>query len=77
LRVVVGFIPEEEVKGMLESLPVWCFTGLVLFLFTAGYRALYNQYDIFFWGGVCLSIGLIGLVVGLMQYRRRRNGPMT
>ena len=56
----------------LEQQEVWEVTGAMLFLFTAGYRVLIDQYDLFLWFATCLIIGLGGFITAVV--RRRGDG---
>lgn len=71
LRVLVNQPPHPLPPSRLGPAATWELTGLALFLFTFGYRALYDQYNMLLWAGVCLLLGLLGLAVGL----RRRVAP--
>lgn len=71
LRVLVNQAPRPLPPSRLGPAAVWELTGLALFLFTFGYRALHDQYNMLLWAGVCLLLGLTGLLVGL----RRRMAP--
>jgi hypothetical protein len=69
LRVLVNQMPSPLPASQLGPGSTWELTGLALFLFTFGYRALYDRYDILLWAAICLLLGLLGLAVGL---RRRQ-----
>ena len=69
LRVLVNQAPSPLPPARLGPAATWELTGLALFLFTFGYRVLYDEYNVLLWAGVCLLLGLAGLVIGL---RRRR-----
>lgn len=64
LKIIINQEPKRIIRSNFESHRIWEVTGLTLFLFTTGYRAIFNAYDIFFWGGVCLLIGGMALVWG-------------
>lgn len=68
LRVLVNQ-PAQPINGNLPYPRIWEAAGLGIFLFTAGYRILYNQYDPILWGGVSGLMGLTTLAVFL--YRQR------
>ena len=72
LRVLLNQAPSALHAPQLGPSGTWELTGLALFLFTFGYRAFYDEYNILLWAGVCLLLGLLGLVVGL---RRRPAAP--
>ncbi len=67
LRVLVNQAPCSLPASQLGPGATWELTGVVLFLFTFGYRALYDQYNALLWAGGCLLLGLLGLVVGLRR----------
>ncbi|MGI4759197.1 MAG: hypothetical protein ACRYF0_00725 [Janthinobacterium lividum] len=67
LRVLINQVPSALPATQLGPSSTWELTGLALFLFTFGYRALYDRYNILLWAGVCLLLGLLGLVVGLRR----------
>ncbi|MBC8754690.1 hypothetical protein H2O64_08410 [Kordia sp. YSTF-M3] len=69
LKVLFNLKPTYTNHPRLERDKTWEITGLLLFLFTFGYRAFVDKYQIFFWFGTCLLIGLIGFIIGL---RRRK-----
>nr|KAB8152997.1 hypothetical protein EZY14_011465 [Kordia sp. TARA_039_SRF] len=73
LKVLFNQKPTCSEKVRLENDKIWELTGLILFLFTFGYRAFVNKYDIFFWFGGSVLIGLIGLIIGLK--RRKKSQP--
>lgn len=49
---------------------LWEVVGLVLFLYTAGYRALTDHYNILLWFGVCVAVGALGLLTSWVLHRR-------
>lgn len=67
LRVLLNQTPAALPASQLGPDSTWELTGLALFLFTFGYRALYNQYNILLWAGICLLLGLLGLAAGLRR----------
>ena len=60
--------PDQE-----ENNPLWAITGLLLFSFTAGYRALFDMYNPFLWFGVCFLIGLGSFLIRLVQRHRTKS----
>lgn len=70
LRVVLNQ-PALPTPVMQES-KLWEVIGLVLFLFTAGYRAFTNAYNILLWFGVCVGVGAAGLAIYWRGQRRLR-----
>lgn len=69
LKMLFNLTPVMENKNIWMHDKVWEITGLVLFLFDTGYRFFATGYNIFLWVGICVLIGLAGLVIGL---RRRK-----
>lgn len=67
LKILFNLKPEIENKIRFEKDIDWQITGLVLFLFTFTYRVIVDHYNIFFWGGVCALIGVIGLIAGIIK----------
>ncbi|MDP5121171.1 MAG: hypothetical protein NWQ46_06235 [Spirosomaceae bacterium] len=70
LKVLFNLSPDLPQKKRLENDTVWVVSGMVMFLFTASYRTFVDRYNIFIWGGVCIIIGIVTLVIGL----RKRKG---
>lgn len=73
LKVIFNLEPQRIKKSTFEAHRVWEVTGLALFLFTTGYRAIFNAYDIFFWGGICLLIGGAALIWGLWKIPQEKS----
>ncbi len=46
---------------------VWEILGFILFAFTISFRWMLDSFNIVTWGATCLSIGLIGLFIGLKR----------
>ena len=67
LRILFNLSPKLAKADRLENQTSWEITGLLLFLFTAGYRIFNDLYDPIFWFGICTLIGLGGLVIGLKK----------
>ena len=67
LKVLVNKNPILQLSNRVEYSRVWEITGLALFVFTSGYRWIMPFYNIFFWAGSCLVIGIIGLIIGLVR----------
>lgn len=55
-----------------ENQKIWEVTGLVLFLFTAGYRILKDGYDPIIWFGVCFLIGLVAILLRFSILRNKK-----
>ncbi|RYU81844.1 hypothetical protein [Hymenobacter persicinus] len=51
---------------------LWEAVGGVLFLYTAIYRALVDQYNALQWFAICGLVGLLGLVIAAVLHRRER-----
>ena len=63
LRVVVNLPTVPETTSPLAESRLWEVVGVVLFAYTAGYRALTDQYNFLLWFGVCVLVGAVGLLV--------------
>ncbi|MCU0449706.1 MAG: hypothetical protein MUC97_07640 [Bernardetiaceae bacterium] len=72
LKVLFNLPAEVNPAPRLENAPVWQWVGLATFGFTVVFRASVTYYSIFIWAGVCLALGLLGLVWGLWP----RNHPV-
>jgi hypothetical protein len=73
LKVLFNLSPTDlPKKKRLENDSVWVIAGVVTFLFTAIYRIMYDAYNIFLWGGVCILLGMIGLFIGLKRHNKRK-----
>ena len=59
-------------KDQEENKPIWAITGLLLFLFTAGYRLIIDFYNPFFWFGVGFLIGFGAFLIRLVQRYRAK-----
>ena len=71
LRVVVNLPAVAETTSPLFESRWWEVLGLVLFAFTAGYRAYTDRYNLLLWLGVCVLLGAVGLVLAWRQHRQR------
>jgi hypothetical protein len=69
LRVIVNLPAVPEVTSPLFESRLWEVVGAVLFCYTAGYRALNDQYNFLLWFGVCVLVGGIGLLVSWWLHR--------
>ena len=69
IKILVNKIPVIENKNKFMNDKTWEITGLVLFIFDALYRYFTVGYNIFLWFGVCVLIGLTGLIIGLRRKR--------
>ena len=52
---------------------LWEVVGLVLFLYTVGYRALVAQNNPLIWFGVCVMVGALGLIISWVLHRRLKS----
>ncbi|UOQ73176.1 hypothetical protein [Hymenobacter cellulosilyticus] len=48
---------------------IWEVVGLLLFVYTAGYRALTDTYNVLLWFGICAGISGTGLLVAWSRYK--------
>lgn len=71
LRVLVNQPIQPDTTLRLEKYSIWQWVGVILFVFTAGYRFFINAYNIFVWFGVCFAIGLVGLIGGVRKAVRK------
>ena len=72
LKILFNLRPQFDTSFRLENDKLWQLIGLILFLFTFGYRLVVNNYDITFWALTCFIIGITGLTFGLQRERKRR-----
>ncbi|GAA4030010.1 hypothetical protein GCM10022409_12830 [Hymenobacter glaciei] len=68
LRVVANLPVVPETTSPLYESRLWEVVGAVLFVFTAGYRALNDRYNMLLWLGVCVLVGAVGLLVAWGQH---------
>jgi len=68
LRVIVNQ-PALPIAATSQPAKLWEIIGTLLFLFTAGYRALTDRYNFLLWFGTCTGIGVAGLAI---YWKRRR-----
>lgn len=54
---------------------LWEIIGLILFLFTAGYRAFTDAYNMLLWVAVCAGVGAIGLAISWLALRHAKQIP--
>jgi hypothetical protein len=76
LKILINKTPAMPQPNRFENMSIWEITGLVLFLFTAIYRAGVSGYNIFLWVIVCSAIGIIGLIIGLYKYKKTLNAKV-
>jgi hypothetical protein len=74
LKVIVNLKPKLETFPNWMTDKTWEIVGLILFLFTIGFRWIIQSFNIFAWGGICLMIGIGGLIIGL---KRRSNYQLS
>ena len=77
LRVVVNQPAVLETTSPLSESRLWEVVGVVLFAFTAGYRALTDRYNMLLWLGVCVLVGAAGLLVAWWRHRPARVGAVA
>ena len=72
IKVLFNLQPVTDHTITLEKDILWQITGLLLFSFTFLYRLFVLKYDIIFWGGICMLIGLSTLILGIYRERKRK-----
>jgi hypothetical protein len=72
LKSLINLPYQAESKDQEENKSLWAITGLLLFLFTAGYRVLFDMYNPFFWFGTGFIIGLSAFLIRLLQRKRAK-----
>ena len=77
LRVLLNLPARAEATSPLFESRLWEVVGAVLFGYTAVYRALTDNYDFLLWAGVCVSVGVIGLLLAWWQHRPAKLGAMV
>jgi hypothetical protein len=55
---------------------LWEVVGLVLFLYTAIYRTLVDNYNVIQWFYICIVVGLLGLAISWVLHRRDKRVPL-
>ena len=70
LRVVLNQPAVAEATSSLFESRLWEVVGAVLFVFTAGYRALTDSYNFLLWFGGCGLVGAVGLLMAWWRYRK-------
>ncbi|WP_375437680.1 hypothetical protein [uncultured Hymenobacter sp.] len=78
LRVLVHQPVRSLPASAFYQQKLWEGVGTVLFLYTAIYRALVEQYNIIQWFGICVLVGLLALLTSWVLHRRanKRPGPL-
>ncbi len=71
LKILVHLNPKFNTTVRLEKDVLWQVLGLILFSFSTIYRASVEKYNIILWLGVCFSLGLTGLILGISREKRR------
>ncbi len=66
LKVLFNQKP-QFISPRLENDKIWEWTGLAIFLYTLSMRVFQTGYNFFAWFVACLSIGFIGLLLGLRK----------
>ncbi|TXD71362.1 hypothetical protein [Aequorivita antarctica] len=70
-KMFFNLMPTFDGTQRLENDKLWIRIGLLLFLFTFSYRVLVDNYDVIFWLVICISIGLVGLIVWLSKQKKK------
>lgn len=73
LRVVVNQPVIVLPTSAFFERKLWEIVGVVLFLYTAGYRALTDHYNMVLWFGVCVGVGVTGLLSSWLLHRRLKS----
>jgi hypothetical protein len=77
LRIVVNQPALPTPAATLEQHKLWVVIGLILFLYTAGYRALTDVYNMVLWLGVCMVVGAVGLLISWLLHRQTKQAEQT
>jgi hypothetical protein len=72
LRTLIDLPLIPDLPNRLENQSSWVYTGILLFVFTAGYRVINDRYDPVLWFGICALIGLGGMVFGLKSVKNKK-----
>ena len=75
LRVILNQPALPTPVATFGQRTLWEVIGLVIFLFTAGYRAFTDAYNMLLWLGICVGVGAIGLVTSWIVHRRMQQTP--
>jgi hypothetical protein len=67
IKVLFNRTPVMEDRNTWMHDRVWEITGLALFIFDVLYRFFTVGYNIFLWFGICVLIGVAGLLIGLLR----------
>lgn len=70
LRVVLNQPVLPAPSAALSESRLWELIGVVLFLFTAGYRTFVDAYNVLLWFGGCVGVGAVGLALAWWGQRR-------
>lgn len=70
LKILLNLPPETPPPNRLENNRIWEITGWILFLMTAGYRAMCSFYDPILWTGILVLVGLIPLVLMILNWKK-------
>jgi hypothetical protein len=77
LRIVLNQPVLPIPVATLDQHRLWEVVGLILFLYTAGYRALTDVYNMLLWLGVCVVVGAVGLLTSWVLHRRTKQAQQT
>ncbi|MBC6992335.1 hypothetical protein [Hymenobacter sp. BT491] len=75
LRIVLNQPVIPLPAPAVEARKVWELVGLVLFLYTAGYRVLTDRYNLLLWVGGCVAVGVGALLLAWRVPGRRKGTP--
>ena len=72
IKILFNLQPVIDTDYRLEKDRWWQLIGLLLFSFTFLYRLIIDKYNIGFWFVICFTIGLVGLVYGVLRNKKRK-----
>jgi len=72
IKILFNLQPVIDTDYRLEKDRWWQLIGLLLFSFTFLYRLIIDKYNIGFWFVICFTIGLVGLVNGVLRNKKRK-----
>jgi hypothetical protein len=70
LKILLNLTPTLPDANRLENKKIWEITGWILFLMTAGYRAINTLYNPMLWMGMLVLVGLIPLILVGVQRKK-------
>lgn len=72
LKILFNLPAKRDTSFRLEKDTIWQIIGLALFLFTFIYKVFNPKYNIFIWSVTCFLIGIVGLIIGVYRYKKRK-----